>query len=120
MFRGATCVLALANAPLIGYRAEHPSDMVRLACIRRERRGQYCKATLIERYGADQKTVDLLTIIWADCSRQQANKIPDLDSTIFDESVGYRTDGRGFMRDSKAGEKTGPRRQCLAVWLLNP
>ena len=30
--------------------AEHPSDMVRLACTKCERRGQYRKATLIERY----------------------------------------------------------------------
>jgi hypothetical protein len=33
--------------------AEHPTDMVRLACTICERRGQYRKATLRERYGAD-------------------------------------------------------------------
>jgi hypothetical protein len=33
--------------------------MVRLACTKCERRGQYRKATLIERYGADANMVDL-------------------------------------------------------------
>jgi hypothetical protein len=31
--------------------AEHPTDIVRLACTKCDRRGQYRKATLIERYG---------------------------------------------------------------------
>jgi hypothetical protein len=34
--------------------AEHPGDMVRLACTKCDRRGQYRKATLLERYGPDQ------------------------------------------------------------------
>jgi len=41
--------------------------MVRLACTKCDRRGQYRKATLIERYGPDQNTVDLLALISADC-----------------------------------------------------
>ena len=38
--------------------AEHPSEVVRLACTKCERRGGG-KATLIERYGADANMVDL-------------------------------------------------------------
>jgi hypothetical protein len=34
--------------------AEHPFDMVRLACTKCERRGQYRKATLIEQLRSDQ------------------------------------------------------------------
>jgi hypothetical protein len=37
--------------------AEHSSDMLRLACTKCERRGQYRKATLIERYGPDMNLV---------------------------------------------------------------
>jgi hypothetical protein len=47
--------------------AEHPGDMVRLACTKCERRGQYRKATLIERYGGDANMVDLrltLAAVW--------------------------------------------------------
>jgi hypothetical protein len=33
--------------------------MVRLACTKCDRRGQYRKSTLIERYGPDQNMVDL-------------------------------------------------------------
>jgi hypothetical protein len=43
--------------------AEHPGDMVRLACTKCERAGQYRKATLIERYGPDQNMVDLRLIL---------------------------------------------------------
>jgi hypothetical protein len=47
--------------------ANFPFDLARLARRKYERRGQYCKATLVERYGADQNTVDPLAIISADC-----------------------------------------------------
>jgi hypothetical protein len=49
--------------------AEHPSDMVRLACTKCERGGQYRKATLIERYGPDQNMVDLRLILAAGCPK---------------------------------------------------
>jgi hypothetical protein len=49
--------------------AEHPTDIVRLACTKCDRRGQYRKATLIERYGADANLVDLRLILAADCPR---------------------------------------------------
>jgi hypothetical protein len=39
--------------------AEHPTDTVRLACTKCERRRQYRKSTLIERYGPDKNMVDL-------------------------------------------------------------
>jgi len=47
--------------------ANFPFDLARLARRKYERRGQYRKATLVERYGADQNTVDPLAIISADC-----------------------------------------------------
>jgi hypothetical protein len=47
--------------------AEHSSDMVRLACTKCERRGQYRKATLIERYGPDKNLIDLRLELAAGC-----------------------------------------------------
>jgi hypothetical protein len=54
-----------------------PGDMIRLACTKCERRGQYRKATLMERYGPDQNTVDLLAWISAYRPRWQTNQITD-------------------------------------------
>jgi hypothetical protein len=48
--------------------AEYPGDMVRLACNRCGRRGQYRKATLIARYGADVPLPDIRLLI-AECER---------------------------------------------------
>ena len=39
--------------------SEHPCDIVQLACTKCERRGQYRKGTLIERYCPDKNMVDL-------------------------------------------------------------
>jgi hypothetical protein len=39
--------------------ADYPFEMVRLACSRCPRKGQYRKATLLERFGPDQNMVDL-------------------------------------------------------------
>lgn len=39
--------------------AQYPADMVRLACTRCQRRGQYRKASLIERHGGDTSLPDL-------------------------------------------------------------
>jgi hypothetical protein len=36
---------------------DHPGDMVRLACTKCERRGQYRKATLIVRYGPEKGAI---------------------------------------------------------------
>jgi hypothetical protein len=52
--------------------AEHPGDMVYLACTKCERRGRYRKATLIERYGPDQNMVGLRLILAADFPRLPA------------------------------------------------
>jgi len=49
----------------------YPSDTVRLACRRCERRGQYPKAALIERHGADMPLPDLRNAI-AQCERAGA------------------------------------------------
>jgi hypothetical protein len=56
--------------------------MVRLACEKCPRRGQYRKATLIERYGPDQSMVALRPVLAADCPKVIANKITDLCGVI--------------------------------------
>jgi len=58
--------------------AEYPMDMVRLACTKCERRGQYRKATLIERYGPDKNMVELRLKLAAGCPKIAANQIMDL------------------------------------------
>jgi hypothetical protein len=57
--------------------AEHPTDMVRLACAKCERRGQYRKATLIERYGPDANMVDLRLVLASGCAKIAAGKDVD-------------------------------------------
>jgi hypothetical protein len=47
---------------------DHPGDVVRLTCEKCGRNGQYRKATLIERYGADIGLPDLREEI-AQCKR---------------------------------------------------
>jgi hypothetical protein len=51
--------------------AEHPGDVVRLTCEKCGRVGQYRKATLIERYGADIPLPDLRHEI-AQCERARS------------------------------------------------
>lgn len=68
--------------------AEYPFDMVRLACTKCERRGQYRKATLIERYGSDANMVELRLILAADCPKVIANKIMDLCGVYYPDRIG--------------------------------
>jgi hypothetical protein len=49
--------------------AEYPMGMVRLACTKCDPRGQYRKATLIERYGPDANMVDLRLKLAAGCPK---------------------------------------------------
>jgi hypothetical protein len=67
---------------------EHPTDIVRLACTKCDRRGQYRKATLIERYGADANLVDLRLILAADCPRVIAEKPVDRCGVIYPDRIG--------------------------------
>lgn len=53
------------TSPII---AEFPYELVRVACTRCDRRGQYRRDTLIATYGADVVTPDLLHLI-AKCER---------------------------------------------------
>jgi len=46
---------------------QYPKRMVRVACSRCERKGQYLKETLIDRFGPDVTMLDLLH--WAKCAR---------------------------------------------------
>jgi hypothetical protein len=70
--------------------AEHPGDMVRLACTKCERRGQYRKATLLERYGPDQNMVELRLILAAGCPKIEANKIMDLCGVYYPDRIGFQ------------------------------
>ncbi len=52
--------------------AEYPAAMVRLKCWKCDRSGQYRKAVLIEKYGADVPLPDLLHRIGATCPKMDA------------------------------------------------
>ena len=52
--------------------AEYPAAMVRLKCAKCGRRGQYRKATLIERYGREIPLPDLLHLVGASCPKMDA------------------------------------------------
>ncbi len=52
--------------------AEYPAAMVRLKCAKCGRLGQYRKATLIEKHGADVPLPDLLHTIGASCPKMDA------------------------------------------------
>ncbi len=49
-----------------------PAAMVRLSCWKCDRSGQYRKAKLIEKYGADVRLPDLLHMIGASCPKMDA------------------------------------------------
>ena len=68
--------------------AEYPMEMVRLACTKCERRGQYRKATLIEHFGADANMVDLRLKLAAGCPKIAANKIMDLCGVYYPDRIG--------------------------------
>ena len=52
--------------------AEYPAAMVRLKCWKCDRSGQYRKAALIEKYGANVSLPDLLHMIGASCPKMDA------------------------------------------------
>jgi hypothetical protein len=54
---------------------DYPADLLRLACDKCGRKGQYQKASLIARYGADIPLPDLRTEI-AKCDRQISMQDP--------------------------------------------
>ena len=58
--------------------ADYPFDMIRLACEKRPRKGQYLKSSLMRRFGPDQNMVALRLILAADCPKVIANKTADL------------------------------------------
>ena len=49
---------------------EGKTAVLRVACAKCERRGQYSVATLIEKHGADAKLVDWKDDITADCPKR--------------------------------------------------
>jgi hypothetical protein len=69
--------------------AEHLTDIVRLACTKCERRGQYRKATLIERYGADANMVDLRLGLAAGCPQDHGET--DDGRAVFAASIKARS-----------------------------
>jgi hypothetical protein len=50
-------------------------DMLRVACRKCDRAGQYSVAKMIERHGADAKLVDWKDTIAADCSRRANDRV---------------------------------------------
>lgn len=60
--------LAMARSGALQLK-DYPTDMVRLACARCDRKGQYRKAALIKRFGKDIALPTLLTLV-AKCERQ--------------------------------------------------
>jgi len=62
--------------------------MVRLACTKCERRGQYRKTTLIERHGPDANMVELRLILAADRPKVAANRMMDLCGVIYPDRIG--------------------------------
>jgi len=59
---------------------EYPDDLVRLACGRCDRRGQYRKAGLLEKYGGDIGLPELRHLL-ADCPRR--DKLGDTCGVLF-------------------------------------
>ena len=53
-----------------------------------ERRGQYRKATLIERYGPEANMVALRLTLAAGCPKIAANKIMDLCGVYYPDRIG--------------------------------
>jgi hypothetical protein len=68
--------------------ADYPFDMVRLACDKCPRKGQYLKSSLMHRFGRDQNMVDLRLILAADCPKVVANKFGDLCGAIYPDLAG--------------------------------
>jgi hypothetical protein len=52
--------------------AEYPAAMVRLACSKCDRSGQYRRATLIKKYGAEISLPELLHKIAGSCPKMDA------------------------------------------------
>ena len=68
--------------------ADYLFDMVRLACDKCPRKGQYLKSSLMHRFGRDQNMVDLRLILAADCPKVVANKFGDLCGAIYPDLAG--------------------------------
>ena len=59
-----------------------------LACTECDRRGQYRKSALIERFGPDFHMVALRLILAADCPKVIANRVMDLCGVIYPDRIG--------------------------------
>jgi hypothetical protein len=68
--------------------ADYPFDMVRLACEKCTRKGQYLKSSLMRRFGPDQDIVDLRLILAADCPKVIANRATHLCSACYPDRIG--------------------------------
>jgi hypothetical protein len=55
---------------------DYPFEMIRLACRKCPRKGQYRKSTLIERYGADANMINVRLVMAADCPKVIATRSP--------------------------------------------
>jgi hypothetical protein len=68
--------------------ADYPFDLVRLACEKCPRKGQYLKSSLMRRFGPDQNMVELRLILAADCPKVIANKTTDLCGVYYPDRIG--------------------------------
>jgi hypothetical protein len=68
--------------------AEHPTDMVRLACTKCERRGQFRKATLLARFGPNYGLVSMRLDLAAGCPSIPAPSIHEHCGVFYPELAG--------------------------------
>jgi hypothetical protein len=62
---------------------DYPFDMVRLSCTKCARRGQYRKATLIERFGPNYGLVSMRLDLAEGCPKIAENRISDLCGVVY-------------------------------------
>jgi hypothetical protein len=67
---------------------DYPLDMVRLACSRCRRRGQYRKATLLARFGPNYGLVSMRFDLAAGCPRIPAPSIHEHCGVCYPDLVG--------------------------------
>jgi hypothetical protein len=89
--------------------------VVRLACTKCERRGQYRKATLIERYGADANIVDLRLELAEGCPEIAADKVMDRAASTI-ERIGRLTESPPAMSRADGCSDPDQKPHALANW----
>jgi hypothetical protein len=86
---------------------DYPFDVVRLACTKCERRGQYRKSTLIERFGPNYGLVSMRLDLAKGCPKIVENSINDLCGVMYPDLIGSMT---AALRASGSSARHKPRR----------